>query len=69
MIPSFTDDEAFLRDTYYADLRAGWQEYRDKFITGVLDVDADWDTYVRSMNALGLQEMIECYQSVYDRTH
>lgn len=65
--PGMTEDENELKDTYYADLSAGWEEYRDKFITGELDTEKDWDSYVKTMEALGLEEMRECYQMVYDR--
>lgn len=68
IMPSTTEYEQELQDTYWADLEAGWEEYRDKFITGDLDVEADWEEYVGVLEALGLKEMIECYQSVYDRS-
>lgn len=39
-----------------------------KFITGELDVDADWDSYVTSLNNLGLQTYLDCSQAAYERT-
>lgn len=68
-VPAFTEDEQMLRDTFWTDLNAGWEEYRDKFIIGELSVEEDWDTFAEVLNALGLAEMTECYQSVYNRTH
>ena len=35
-------------------------EWVMKFITGELDVDADWDSYVTSLNNLGLQTYLNC---------
>ena len=66
-VPGFTEEESELRDLYQADLKAGWEEYRDKFIIGALDVEADWAAYTKTLEALGMNEMRECYQSVYDR--
>ena len=38
---------------------AGW-------ITGQVDIDAEWDAYVEQMNKLGLQEYLELCQRGYD---
>jgi len=66
-VPGYTEEETEIRDLYQADLKAGWEEYRDKFITGALDVEADWEAYTKTLEALGMNEMRDCYQSVYDR--
>ena len=67
-VPGYTEEETEIRDLYQADLKAGWEEYRDKFITGALDVDKDWEAYTKTLEQLGMNEMCKCYQSVYDRT-
>ena len=68
-VGSKTDEEQMIYDMYWTELRAGWEEYRDKFITGELDIEADWDTFVATMEGLGLHELGEgCFQSIYDRT-
>ena len=41
---------------------------RDKFVKGEASIEAEWDSYVSTMNSLGLSELIEVYQSIYDRT-
>jgi len=66
-LPGKTDFEKELYDTYYTDVNDGWKEYRDKFVTGELDIETDWDTYVETMDALGMNELTACYQSTYDR--
>ena len=53
---------------YQADLKSAWEEYRNKFIIGELDVEADWAAYAATLKGFGLDEMRDCYQSVYDRT-
>ena len=44
-------------------------EYRVRFITGDLDIDAEWDNYVANIESLGLNKWIELYQTAYDRQY
>lgn len=37
------------------------------FITGESSLDADWDAYVQTIQAMGMDEVIEYYQTAYDR--
>ena len=37
-----------------------------KFITGELDIDKDWDSYVAGLNNLGLEEYVKLLQRNYD---
>lgn len=39
-----------------------------EFITGVRDVEKDWDAYLKEMEMIGLQEWIDCAQAAYDRS-
>ena len=41
---------------------------RAKFIVGEADIETEWDSYVDTMYALGLQDWIDADQSIYDRT-
>ena len=36
-------------------------------MTGAKDVDADWDSYVDSLNKAGLETLLNIYQTAYDR--
>lgn len=36
------------------------------FITGTLSLDNDWDTYVDTLNSIGLEEYLSLYQEAYD---
>lgn len=67
-VPTYNDYESELKDMYSTDVETGWVEYRDKFITGQLDTEKDWDSFVQTLNNLGLPQMIEVFQSVYNRT-
>lgn len=37
-----------------------------QFITGDLDVDKDWDTYLQKLNDMGVENYIAIYQKAYD---
>lgn len=42
-------------------------EYIAGFVTGVYDVDSDWDAYVQLIEDLGRASYIEIHQAAYDR--
>ncbi len=42
-------------------------EYSAKFYTQVLDVDTEWDNYIKQLNDTGMNDMIGIYQSALDR--
>jgi putative aldouronate transport system substrate-binding protein len=42
-------------------------ESRVRFINGDLDLDADWDEYVKTLKSLGVQTWIDIYQKAFDR--
>ena len=45
--------------TYVTDMRA-------KFVTGDADLDADWDNYIKTLERMGLAELVEIYQRGLD---
>ena len=38
-----------------------------KFVTGDLNLETDWDTYVADMETQGLSTCLKAYQAAYDR--
>ena len=36
------------------------------FITGVRDIDADWDSYIDTLKSMGIEEAISMCQGAYD---
>lgn len=46
-------------------------ESKVQFITGVLDINDDsaWQTYVDSLESMGMPKLIEVYQTAYDRQY
>ena len=63
----FSEEEAMLRDEVNSEVIAYWLEWRDKFVTGLADIDKDWDTYVNSINGVGMMQLTEVWQMVHDR--
>lgn len=64
---TLTQDE---QDTYndsWTDINAYITEWTAAFITGDKDVEADWETYIKGLEAMGMQEVVDAYQSAYDR--
>lgn len=66
-ILKFSEDEQYVIDNKYADITLYVDEMQAKFITGVADIDAEWDNYVATCEKMGLNEVLEVYQSSYDR--
>ena len=63
----FTDDEQFVLDSYLTDITTYCKQMEGRFITGVSDVEKDWDSYCATLETMGLQKVLEVYQAAYDR--
>ena len=44
-------------------------EMTGAFLAGNKDLDADWDSYLAELKKIGIDEIIEVYQTAYDRVH
>ncbi len=64
---SLTADEAVERSAIYADASSVVKEYTAKFISGALDIEAEWDNYIGLLETAGIQRAIEITQAAYDR--
>lgn len=69
VIPNFyyITEENEKISSYKATINPYIQESIARFITGDMDLDAGWDSYINELNALGMQEYISVIQSGYDR--
>ncbi len=63
----FTREENEIRNLCNSEVLNFWYEARDKFITGVADIETEWDTYVNGINAIGMEDLTKVWQMVYDR--
>lgn len=56
----------------YADIWTDMEKYistmHGKFITGQEDLETGWDNYLNQLKKMGLEEILEIYQDVYDES-
>jgi len=54
----------------YADIWTDMENYisqmHSKFITGEEDIEAGWDAYLKNLEKMGLEELLDIYQRTYD---
>jgi putative aldouronate transport system substrate-binding protein len=51
----------------YTDMMTYYEMTAAQFVTGALDLDADWDSYIDTMYSYNLEEILAAYQACYDR--
>lgn len=51
------------------DLNAYYSETIAKFVVGELDIDANWDEFVNTLNHMGAEDLISYLQDTYDQNH
>ena len=39
-----------------------------EFVTGVKDIEKEWNSYLNELDEMGLEELLKISQSAYDRT-
>ena len=61
---SFTEEQQAQLATILADLDPYIKQYQAQVITGDLDLESSWDSYVDTMNQMGLPTLIEIVTSV-----
>jgi hypothetical protein len=63
----FTAAEQDVLDAKYTDISSYVGEMRAKFITGVENIDAKWNEYVKTINDMGITDVLNTYQGAFDR--
>ena len=63
---TFTDEEAEIISKYKTDVETYRDEMMLKFITGIESLD-NFDSYVETLNGMGLTQLTEVYQAAYSR--
>ncbi len=63
----FNEDEQYAINQKWAELDSYVTEMRAKFISGLEDIETGWDTYLKTLDNMGLQDILKAYQSAYDR--
>ena len=62
-----SSDESGRASALQSDIYTYVAECIPKFILGEMDTETDWDTFVSNCEGMGLQEVIDIYQTAYDR--
>ena len=63
----FTSDEQYVLTQKYTDIQSYMNEMKAKFISGVKDIEKDWDEYCSTLEKMGINDVLEVYQAAYDR--
>lgn len=66
-VVSYTAEEVKERGDIQKDIKTYLKQARAQFITGELDLDKDWDTYVSTLEQMNLGRLLEIEQAAYDR--
>lgn len=65
----FTEEEGTEVSTIEVEVQKYAKEQRVLFITGQKDIEADWDEYVSGLQSLGIDRMVELYNTAYQRQY
>jgi putative aldouronate transport system substrate-binding protein len=63
--PLLEEEEIITR--YWPGILLYINENMARFITGDLDIDSNWDKYIKGFSALGTEKVIDSYQARYER--
>ena len=63
----FTVEEQKIIDQKYVSIHTHVTEMSQKWILGADDPSTSWDRYLKELDSMGIQEVIDVYQAAYDR--
>ena len=63
----YTDAETSERAIIVTDITNYFGNMVAQFVTGQLDIDAEWDNYLKKLDDMGLPRLLEIEQAAYDR--
>ena len=64
-----TDEESTEVSTIAVEIEKIIEENSLAFMTGAKDIDAEWDSYLNTMDKAGLSTLLDVYQTAYDRAN
>ena len=64
---SFTAEEQKINDKYSNGIWTYACEQQQRWLLGQGDVEAEWETYVETLNKMGLKEMERIHRNAYER--
>jgi putative aldouronate transport system substrate-binding protein len=63
----YTDQEQEVMDELHNTILTYVKESFARFVTGDLDINKDWETYLGEFDKMGLKDVIRATQSAWDR--
>ena len=63
----FTEDEQYVIDNKYGEIKAYYDQMEAEFITGVRDIEAEWDNFQATLKQMGIDEVTAVIQASYSR--
>lgn len=72
LVPTFlgvtmTEDEQAVFDRHWPQIRTYMLERQQAWVLGTGDVVADWDNYIKTVNGMGLDKVLEVMNAAYSR--
>lgn len=64
---AYTGAESSERAALVADIQNYIKTMKAQFIIGALDIDAEWDNFVNTLNGMGLERLLALEQGAYNR--
>ena len=64
---TLTAEESELFSAKMVDIASYTSESILKMLTGSMDIDQEFDTFVSTMESMGLQDCLDCYQAALER--
>lgn len=66
---AFTESEQKVYDKYFSQLRTYMLERQQAWVLGTGDVEADWDDYIKQLNKMGYDKVLQVMQTAYERQY
>ena len=63
----YTEEEVAERTSLYTDISLYLETMHAQFITGVADIENDWENFLQTLDAMQLPRLLEIEQAAYDR--
>ncbi len=64
---AMTEEETEIYNEKWTDIAKYVSQMFTGFIRGEYDIDAQWDEYVKNLNDMGLEELLDCYEAALER--
>ena len=61
------EEEVAERTSLYTDISLYLETMHAQFITGVADIENDWENFLQTLDAMQLPRLLEIEQAAYDR--